>query len=87
MVGALVMKAAAYTAAGDAAKGRHRFDFATLAGLIAARDFRDELLNKKDRQRLRDMVKATRADANVMNQLNDAAESLNRLERAAGLGS
>ena len=45
IVGALVMKAAAHTAAGDAARGRHRRDFATLAALIAARDFRnDEVL-------------------------------------------
>ncbi|HEY3715583.1 MAG TPA: hypothetical protein VGL39_13740 [Jatrophihabitantaceae bacterium] len=53
IVGALVMKAAAHTAIGDAAKGRHRFDFATLAALVAARDFRGVDLNQKDRRRLR----------------------------------
>ena len=46
------MKAAAHTAAGDAAKGRHRFDFATLAALIAARDFREVELSRKDLKRL-----------------------------------
>jgi hypothetical protein len=85
LVGALVMKAAAHTAVGDAARGRHRFDFATLAALVAARDFRDVDLNKKDRRRLRDMLVATRADPAVMVGLDDADESLNRLERAARL--
>ena len=79
------MKAAAHTAVGDAAKGRHRFDFATLAALVAARDFRGVDLNRKDRRRLRDMLAATRADRDVMFGLSDAHESLDRLERAAGL--
>ncbi|AGZ46037.1 hypothetical protein [Actinoplanes friuliensis] len=85
LVGALVMKAAAHTTVGDAARGRHRFDFAALAALIAARDFRETELTKKDRSRLRAMLQATRADREVMLGLPDAPESLNRLERAAGL--
>jgi hypothetical protein len=85
LVGALVMKAAAHTAIGDAAKGRHRFDFAILAALVAARDFREEELSRKDRTRLRAMLAATRADRTVMSGLDDAEESLSRLERAAGV--
>lgn len=85
LVGALVMKAAAHTAPGDAAKGRHRFDFAALATLVAARDFRDVELSKKDRQRLRDMLQATRADVDAISQLDGAPEALNRLKRAARL--
>jgi hypothetical protein len=85
LVGALVVKAAAHTAVGDPAKSRHRHDFATLAALVAARDFREVTLTPKDRKRLRDMLRATRADPDVMNRLNDAAESLNRLQRAARL--
>jgi len=85
IVGALVMKAAAHTAVSDPAKGRHRFDFATLAALVAARDFRDVSLSKKDRRRLSDMLAATRADLAVMSGLSDVEESLNRLERAAKL--
>jgi hypothetical protein len=42
-------------------------------------------LTNKDRKRLRDMLTATRADGEVVLALNDSAESLNRLERAAGL--
>jgi hypothetical protein len=85
IVGALVMKAAADTAVGDAVKGRHRLDFAMLATLVAARDFRAVDLTNKDRKRLRDMLAATRADREVMLALNDSEESLNRLEQAAGL--
>jgi hypothetical protein len=87
IVGALVMKAAAHSAVGDAAKGRHRSDFATLAALVAARDFRDVALNKKDRRRLSEMLAATRADREVMLALNDVEENLNRLERAIELAS
>jgi hypothetical protein len=64
---------------------RHRFDFAALAALVAAQDFRGVELTKKDRQRLRDMVAATRADRNVLFGLNDVEQSLSRLERVAGL--
>jgi hypothetical protein len=85
LVGALVVKAAAHTTVGDPAKGRHRFDFVTLAALVAARDFRDAQLTPKDRQRLRQMIAATRADPKVMSEIEDAAESLNRPERAAAL--
>jgi hypothetical protein len=87
IVGALVMKAAAHTAPGDPTKGRHRRDFATLAALVAARDFRDVALNRTDRKLLRDMLAAVRADRQTMLVLGNAAQSLDRLERAAGLGS
>jgi hypothetical protein len=85
LVGALVVKAAAHAAVGDPAKGRHRLDFATLAALVAARDFRDVELTRKDCQRLRVMIAVTRADPAVMLGLDNADESLNRLERAARL--
>ncbi len=57
-VSALVMKAAAHTAVGDAARGRHRSDFATLGALVAARDFRGEDLSRTDRRGLRNMIAA-----------------------------
>lgn len=56
LVGALVAKAAAHTSPGDSARQRHRYDFATLASLIAATDFRAETLSAKDRRRLSDMI-------------------------------
>ncbi|MBT0767955.1 hypothetical protein KIH74_03410 [Kineosporia sp. J2-2] len=84
LVGALIMKAAAHSAVGDPAKGRHRSDFVTLASLIAARDFRGVELTKKDRQRLKGMIAAVRADAQVMAGIEDAVGTLIRLERVSG---
>ena len=84
LVGALVMKASAHTAGGDTARGRHRLDFVSLAALIAARDFRETPATTKDKQRLRTMAQASRADDRAMG-LPGAAGALKRLERAAGL--
>jgi hypothetical protein len=84
LLGALVMKAAAHTAV-DAALGRHRHDFATLAGLIAARDVRDERVTAKDRQRLRAMIAVVRADDSVMLRSADVEAGLARVQRAVDL--
>jgi hypothetical protein len=85
IIGSLVMKAAAHDAIRDAAKGRHRRDFVTLAALVAARDFRQAALRPKDRKRLRAMLAACRADDQVMSGMDGASAALDRLERGAGL--
>lgn len=85
LIGALVMKAAAHEAVGDAAKGRHRRDFVTLSGLIAARDVRGEDVRPKDRQRLRAMIASIRNDQSLMLGEPNAELYLKRVERAAGL--
>ena len=85
LVGALVVKAAAHTVPGDPAKRRHRLDFVTLAGLIAARDFAGEKLSAKDRRRMRDMVAAVRGDETVLVEVPDASTWLDRLVVAARL--
>ncbi|MHA3838279.1 hypothetical protein ACXR8F_21405 [Terrabacter sp. AAH1] len=84
LLGALVMKAAAHDAVGDAARGRHRSDFVVLAGLLGRRDITSEALTKKDRQRLRLMIAACRADPGAM-AIANAADALTRLEIAAAL--
>lgn len=84
LVGALVMKAAAHTAAGDAGRGRHRLDFVTLAALVARDDFRTTPPTRKDRRRLGDMLVACRADPVAM-EAGRAAADLDRLAQAAGL--
>lgn len=85
LVGALVAKAAARTEiASDRAIARHCTDFVLLAGLISARDFRETELVKKDRARLRKMLICCRKDDSAMAAEN-AAEALERLERAARL--
>ena len=68
----------------DRAQGRHCADFVVLANLIAARDFRDVELTKKDRQRLRNMVVKCRQDGSAM-AVDNAEEALGSLERAAQL--
>jgi hypothetical protein len=85
LVGALVAKAAArIEIIADRARARHCTDFVVLANLIAASDFRETVLNKKDKQRLRKMVTHCRADAPAM-LVENAAEALDQLERAAKL--
>lgn len=85
LVGALVGKAAALSNAGDPGVGRHRRDFAILAGLLTARDFRGQDLTKKDRQRLRAMVVAVRKDPVLLLEIPNADVSLDRLVTAADL--
>lgn len=85
LVGALVGKAAALSNVGDPGGGRHRRDFVILAGLLTARDFRNEELTKKDRQRLRAMVAAAKKDRALLLEIPDAEVSLARLTTAGEL--
>lgn len=85
LVGALVAKAAALSNAGDPGIGRHRRDFALLAGLLTARDFIAEQITKKDRQRLRAMVAAVRQDRALLLELPGTEVFLGRLVTAADL--
>lgn len=70
-----------HTVPADPHRGRHRSDFATLAALVAASDFVDETLSKRECQYLRDMVDATRADRSVMGSQPAADDGLIRVER------
>lgn len=79
LVGALVGKAAALSTAGDPGLGRHRRDFIILAGLLTARDVRNEELTKKDRQRLRAMVAAAMDDRALLLEVPQAENSRDRL--------
>lgn len=85
LVGALVGKAAARIDLGSSAtSGRHCADFVVLASLVAAADFRDETLTKKDRTRLKRML-AICADDTTATGVENATEHLDRLTRAAHL--
>lgn len=85
LVGALVGKAAALSNAGDPGLARHRRDFVILAGLLTARDFRNEVLLKKDRQRLRAMVSAVQKDRALLLEIPNAEVSLDRVVTAGEL--
>lgn len=85
LVGALVGKAAARTEiAASLTSSRHCTDFVVLSSLVAARDFRENELTRKDRSRLRRMLTYCRRDDSAMS-VEYAVEALDRLERAAGL--
>ncbi len=79
LVGALVGKAAGLSNAGDRGLGRHRRDFVVRTGLLTARDFRNQELTKKDRQRLRAMVTAIGKDRALLIEIPDAQISRDRL--------
>lgn len=85
LVGALVGKAAALSNSGDTGSARHRRDFAILAGLLTARDFRREDVTRKDRQRLQAMVMAVRKDRVLLLDLPNAEQDMGRLVMAADL--
>ena len=80
-----MVKAAAHGNQGDPDPRRHRRDFVVLAGLLTARDFAAEDVNKTDRRRLGQVVKAIRADAELPLELPDARASIDRLVVAAKL--
>ena len=85
LVGALVVKAAAHINPGDRDLRRHRRDFVILAGLITARDFAAEDVNKTDRRRLRRIVAAIEGDRELLLELPNGASAIDRLKVAAGL--
>ena len=85
LVGALVGKAPAHGNTGDPNPRRHRRDFLILAGLITARDFRDDTLTAKDKQRLRRMLTAIDKDSELTLELAGAEADIARLRIAAQL--
>lgn len=85
LVGALVVKAAAHTNPGDRDLRRHRRDFVVLAGLITARDFAAEDVNKTDRRRLRRIVAAIERDHELLLENPGAPDSIARLKLAAAI--
>lgn len=82
LFGALVMKAAAHGALQGSARGRHRYDLALLASVLARRDVAVEEVARKDTRRLRTMIEAVRSDAAVMAAHPQAREARGFLEGA-----
>jgi hypothetical protein len=87
LVGALVVKAAAHTNPGDGDARRHRRDFVVLATLVAASDFRVEQVTKNDRSRLRAIVRSIDADRELLLEIPDAVDAIDRLKLAAEIES
>jgi hypothetical protein len=85
LIGALVVKAAAHSNAGDPGIARHRRDFVVLAGMVTATDFSDEKLTRKDRQRLHSIINKIKDDRELLLEIPGAMAAINRLEAAARL--
>jgi len=85
LVGALVVKAAAHTNPGDRDLRRHRRDFVILAGLITARDFAGEDVNKTDRRRLRRIAAAIDGDRELLLEIPSAFDAIARLKIASAI--
>jgi hypothetical protein len=85
LVGALVGKAAAQGNVGDRDARRHRRDFVVLARLITASDFTSDGLSKTERRRLQTMIGAINSDRELLLDIPDATEAVERVARAAGL--
>lgn len=79
LVGALIVKAAAHTLPVDPYRGRHRSDFATLAAMLSRADFSAEVLTKREKRYLRDMLTAVQADPTAVDGLPESVEGLERL--------
>lgn len=85
LVGALVVKAAAHSNPNDRDVRRHRRDFVVLAGLITARDFAAEDVNKTDQRRLRRIVAAIEGDRELLLETPGTPDSIARLKLAAAI--
>lgn len=79
LVRALIVKAAAHTLPVDLYRGRHRSDFATLGAMVSRADFSSEVLTKREKRYLRDMVMAVQADPTAVDGIPEAVEGLQRL--------
>jgi hypothetical protein len=84
LAGALVSKAYAHSVPADGRKGRHRSDFATLAGMIGRLDLVDQDLSRNEEKRLREMVAAVRADPLAIEGPPVMLDGLMRIEQLLG---
>ena len=81
LLSAMILKAAARLETTGAGRDRHCHDFAALAATLAASDTSAFTLTKKDRQRLRAMIDATRATPGAVEENPNAERRLQRLQR------
>jgi hypothetical protein len=79
LLGALVLKAAAYAVPLDRAKQRHLIDFAVLSTLIRRGDQLSTSMTSRDRARLGNAIGALRIDGTIIPSIDGAAAGLQRL--------
>ena len=79
LLGALVLKAAAYTVPLDRAKQRHLIDFAVLSALIRRSDQLSMNMTNRDRTRLGNAIGALIVDGTIIPSIEGADAGLQRL--------
>lgn len=79
LLGALVLKAAAYTVPLDQAVKRHLLDFAVLSTLITRGDQLVAQMSDRDRRRLGNAIAAIRADGTIIPAIDGADTGIDRL--------
>ncbi|TFB48253.1 hypothetical protein [Cryobacterium tagatosivorans] len=79
LLGALVLKAAAYTVPLDQGVKRHLIDFAVLTTLIARGDLLAAQITKRDRERLKNAVGAIRMDGTIIPAIDGSDLGIERL--------
>lgn len=79
LLGALVLKAAAYTVPLDPAVKRHLIDFAVLSTLVTRGDRLATAMTPKDRRRLGNAIGALRLDGTIVPAIDGADLGLERL--------
>lgn len=79
LLGALVVKAAAYSVPLDTGKQRHLTDFAILTTLISRSDQLAKRMNERDRRRLGNAIAALRANSTIIPAIDGAAAGIDRL--------
>ena len=84
LVGAIVVKAAAYTVTNDSARQRHLLDLAVLATLITARDHLRHTLGPRDRSHLRKALAAMDQLRPSWTGIEGSEEGFVRLRAAVG---
>lgn len=82
LLGALVLKAAAYTVPLDPGVKRHLIDFAVLSTLITRSDQLGSQMSKRDRQRLNNAIGRIRLDGTIISAVEGADEGIKRLSVA-----
>jgi hypothetical protein len=80
IVGALIIKAAAWSNTMDVRRERHVDDFCTLVSMVTARDLRNADLSKKEGLYLRKAIEVA-LTTDRLREIDGAADGLNRLSR------
>ncbi|MHB1128652.1 MAG: hypothetical protein ACYC06_01195 [Ilumatobacteraceae bacterium] len=80
LMGAIVVKAAAYGNTRDSYRERHLMDIAVLSTLVKSSDAHDLTISKSERQRLALALKALKKNIGLINSVSGASEGVSRVE-------